>query len=124
MTAPTTTQSLESGFALKLHVLLCRPYVKGRDWYDFVWHVARKTEPDLNLLRHALQQLGPWVGQEIEVTLRWVQENMDAAIRRIPWTAARDDVQRLLPLREQEGLRAWSADFFLQQLARMNDSDI
>jgi len=123
VTVPVTTQSLESGFALKLHALLCRPYVKGRDWYDFVWYLARKTRPDLELLRHALQQQGPWAGQKIAVTLRWVRENMDAAIRRIRWTAARDDVQRFLPLREQEGLRAWSADFFLHQLARMSETE-
>lgn len=121
VTAPLTTQSLESGFALKLHALLCRSYVKGRDWHDFVWYVARKTRPDLDLLRQALHQQGPWAGQQITVTVRWVQQNMEAAIRRIDWTAARNDVQRFLPLREQEGLRAWSADFFLYQLAHMND---
>ena len=53
--------------------------------------------------------------------MRWVQESMQEAIRRIDWTAARADVQRFLPLREQEGLRAWSADFFLHHLARMNE---
>ena len=53
--------------------------------------------------------------------MRWVQKNMEAAIRRIDWTAARDDVQRFLPLREQEGLRAWSADFFFHHLERMNE---
>ena len=121
VTAPMTTQSLESGFALKLHALLCRSYVKGRDWYDFVWYVARKTGPDLYLLSQALRQQGPWAGRPIAVTGHWVRENMEATIRRIDWSAARDDVQRFLPLREQEGLRAWSADFFLHQLARMND---
>lgn len=123
VTASLTTQSLESGFALKLHALLCRSYVKGRDWYDFVWYVARKTRPDLDLLRHALHQQGPWAGQPVAVTMPWVQENMEAAIRRIDWTAARTDVQRFLPLREQEGLRAWSADFFLHHLARMHDRE-
>jgi hypothetical protein len=39
------------------------------------------------------------------------------------WTAVRADVQRFLPLREQEGLRTWSADFFLHFLARMNDRE-
>ncbi|MEK6697288.1 MAG: nucleotidyl transferase AbiEii/AbiGii toxin family protein [Candidatus Deferrimicrobiota bacterium] len=121
VTAPMTTQSLESGFALKLHALLCRSYVKGRDWYDFVWYVARKTAPDPDLLSQALRQQGPWAGQPIAVTGHWVRENMEATIRRIDWSAARDDVQRFLPLREQEGLRAWSADFFLHHLARMND---
>ena len=121
VTAPLTTQSLESGFALKLHALLCRPYIKGRDWYDFVWYVARGTRPDLDLLRNALRQQGPWAGQQIPMTTRWVRDNMEAAIRRIDWTAARDDVRRFLPLREQEGLRAWSADFFSYQLARLSD---
>lgn len=121
VTAALTTQSLESGFALKLHALLCRSYVKGRDWYDFVWYVARKIRPDLDLLGHALQQQGPWAGQQIAVTMRWVQENMEATIQRIDWAAARNDIQRFLPLREQEGLRAWNADFFLHHLARMKE---
>ena len=103
--------------------MLCRSYVKGRDWYDFVWYVARKTGPDPDLLRQALRQQGPWAGQTIAVTGHWVRENMEATIRRIDWPAARDDVQRFLPLREQEGLRAWSADFFLYHLARMNGED-
>jgi hypothetical protein len=53
----------------------------------------------------------------------WVQENMEAVIRRIDWHTVRADIQRFLPLREQEGLRTWSADFFLNQLARMNDRE-
>jgi predicted nucleotidyltransferase component of viral defense system len=121
VTAPLTTQSLESGFALKLHALLCRAYVKGRDWYDFVWYIARKIKPDLDLLGHALHQQGPWAGQTVTVTMPWVQESMEAVIRSIDWYTARTDIQRFLPLREQEGLRAWTSDFFLNQLARMND---
>lgn len=120
VTAALTTQTLESGFALKLHALLCRPYVKGRDWYDFVWYVARKTIPDLALLGHALYQQGPWAGQPLRVDPDWVMANMAATIRRIDWAGARNDVQRFLPLREQEGLRVWGADFFLHQLDRMN----
>lgn len=123
VTAALTTQSLESGFALKLHALLCRSYVKGRDWFDFVWYVTRKIRPDLELLRQALHQQGPWAGQAVSVTPRWLQQSMEATIRRIDWAAARADVQRFLPLREQEGIRAWSADFFLQQIARMIDQE-
>nr|WP_321349210.1 nucleotidyl transferase AbiEii/AbiGii toxin family protein [uncultured Methanoregula sp.] len=123
VTTSMTTQSLESGFALKLHALLCRSYVKGRDWYDFVWYVARKTRPDLSLLARALHQQGPWAGQPLTVTPPWVRENMESAIRRLDWAYVRADVQRFLPLREQEGLRAWSGDFFLNLLARMNDGE-
>lgn len=120
-TAPLTTQSLESGFALKMHALLCRDYVKGRDWYDFVWYIARKTKPDLDLLHRALFQQGPWAGRTLDVTAKWVAENMTAVIRSVNWRAARDDVQRFLPLREQAGLRSWGDDFFLFHLARMTD---
>ncbi len=62
-------------------------------------------------------------GQSLVVTMRWVRENMEAAIRRIDWTAARASVQRFLPLREQEGLQAWSADFFYHHLARLNETE-
>jgi predicted nucleotidyltransferase component of viral defense system len=119
VTVPLTTQSLESGFALKLAALLCRPYVKGRDWYDFVWYVARRTRPDLDLLRNAVRQHGPWAGQAVAVDGAWLREQMELAIRRIDWAAAADDVQRFLPLGEQAGLQSWSAEFFLYQLARM-----
>jgi hypothetical protein len=119
LTAPLTTQSLESGFALKLHALLCRSYVKGRDWYDFVWYVARGTRLDLELLGRAVHQQGRWAGQAVAVTGSWVRDRMEAAIRRIDWAAARDDVSRFVPLREHEGLRSWSADFFLYWLARL-----
>ena len=123
VTVPLTVQSLESGFALKLHALLCRPYVKGRDWYDLVWYAARKTRPDLVLLRNALQQQGPWAGRDVAVTLPWVQDTMQAVIRRVDWNAARDDVQRFLPLREQEGLRAWGAELFTQLLDRVGEAE-
>jgi len=119
VTRPLTTQTLESGFALKLHALLCRSYIKGRDWYDFIWYIVRKTRPDLDLLRNALQQQGPWAGQPVHVTAQWVQENLQNTIRRIDWAAARADVQRFLPLGEQEGLRAWGVDFFLYQLEQI-----
>lgn len=40
---------------------------------------------------------------------------MSAAIRDIDWDAARPDVQRFLPVREQESLGEWTTKFFLYQ---------
>jgi len=119
VTLPVTTQTLESGFALKLHALLSRPYVKGRDWYDFLWYSARGIQPDLALLQNALQQHGPWAGKALHVTLSWLQDEMTAVIAKIDWQAAQNDVQRFLPTTEQEGLRAWSTALFMQQLGRV-----
>ena len=43
ITSSVISQDLPSLFAGKLHALLCRAYVKGRDWYDFIWYVTRKN---------------------------------------------------------------------------------
>ena len=48
-------QDLASNFALKIHALLCREYLKGRDWYDFSWYVAQGTFPNLPHLEAALR---------------------------------------------------------------------
>ena len=47
----------------KLHALLQRAYVKGRDLYDLLWYVSDPTwpAPNLTLLNNALQQTG-WTG--------------------------------------------------------------
>ena len=118
-TAPITTQTLSSGFGTKTHALLCRRYVKGRDWYDFLWYVARRTVPDLPLLGNALFQQGPWQGERFEVSSEWLLRTMRERIESIDWKLARDDVRRFIPLNEQRGLDSWSADLFLHQVERM-----
>ncbi|MDD5707596.1 MAG: nucleotidyl transferase AbiEii/AbiGii toxin family protein [Kiritimatiellae bacterium] len=119
VTIPLTTQTLESSFALKMHALLCRSYVKGRDWYDFVWYVSHKVRPDLALLEHALDQQGPWASRRTSVTWPWMVETLQTVIGQVDWAVARQDVQRFLPLREQESLNLWNAPFFLHHAGVM-----
>jgi predicted nucleotidyltransferase component of viral defense system len=114
-----TTQTLECGFATKSHALLCRPYAKGRDWYDFVWYVGRRTRLSYRLLANALRQLGPWAGKPVKVTRQWYLDAMRKRIGQIDWRQARADVARFVPAREQEGLRAWSTAFFSQLLEQL-----
>lgn len=120
-TAPVTTQSLGSSFGTKAHALLCRDYIKGRDWYDLLWYVSRKVAPDFTLLGNALFQQGPWKGQRIPVTATWFLAAMKATIEAIDWPAAREDVRRFLPSGEQRGLDSWSTEFFLYQLKRLEE---
>jgi predicted nucleotidyltransferase component of viral defense system len=117
--AALTTQTLPSGFATKAHALLCRRYVKGRDWYDFTWYIARKITPDFKLLRNALRQQGPWAGKKLAMTPEWFLEHLAAVIGRIDWREARADVERFLPMSEQAGLQAWGSDFFAYQLEQL-----
>ena len=39
-------QDLNSNYSLKIHALLCRPYLKGRDWFDFSWYAKQHISPN------------------------------------------------------------------------------
>ncbi len=119
MTAAITTQTLESGFATKSHALLCRGYTKGRDWYDFLWYISKKIVPDLNLLGNALDQQGPWAGKKIRITKDWYIQSIRARIVQVDWEAARQDVTRFIPSKEQDSLALWNPDLFLYYLDRL-----
>ncbi len=47
---------LPSLFAGKLHAILCRTYVKGRDYYDFLWYLTKKIPVNKSLLENAYKQ--------------------------------------------------------------------
>lgn len=110
------TQDLPSLFAGKCHALLCREYVKGRDWYDFVWYVSRHVLINLDLLSHALNQAGPWEGKDPKVTMEWVKIELKRKINAINWDKAKEDVARFLQPRELISLDVWSKAFFLSRL--------
>lgn len=50
----------------KLHALLCRSWVKGRDLYDIIWYLTDRSwpEPNIPFLNASLAQMG-WSGPEI-----------------------------------------------------------
>jgi hypothetical protein len=109
-------QDLASNFALKIHALLCRPYLKGRDWFDFSWYAAQGTQPNLPLLGAALRQAGPWTGEAIDVDTAWVTDALKAKIGSVDWTAAASDVSRFLRQVEAKSLSLWSERFFFAKL--------
>ncbi len=112
-------QDLASNFALTIHALLCRPYLKGRDWLDFGWYVAQDIGPNIALLRSALMQHGPWRGQSLLVDMSWLQQSLQQKIAVINWSAAADDVRRFLDMAQQQSLRLWSAEFFVAKVEKM-----
>jgi predicted nucleotidyltransferase component of viral defense system len=116
VTTAITTQNLESGFAMKLGAMLSRTYTKGRDWYDFIWYINKKVVPGLELLSRSLNQTGPWAGRGVRIAPDWLEKRLRKRITEINWGVARQDVQRFLPLREQETLKLWGRDFFLHHL--------
>lgn len=115
-------QDLGSNFSLKIHALLCRGYLKGRDWYDFSWYIAQDAVPNLPLLRNALIQYGPWEGQSPSVDVLWLANALREKIGIIDWSAAADDVRRFLRPVERSGLALWSERFFLGKVGKLEKS--
>jgi len=106
---------------LKIHALLCRPYTKGRDWYDFNWYVRKKIKPNLPLLRAALIQDGPWKGQDLKINEDWVKQSLSQKISSIDWKGAATDIERFLSRIEKDGLKMWNEQFFTQKAEQLFD---
>ena len=109
-------QDLSSNFSLKIHALLCRPYLKGRDWYDFNWYVKQGIQPNLPHLQSALIQYGPWEGQDIEIDGDWLNCTLLEKVAAIDWNEATQDVERFLSTAERESLKLWSNRFFTRKV--------
>jgi len=79
----------------KLHAILQRPYVKGRDVYDLLWYLGDPNwpAPNLVLLNNALQQTGWEHGPLAEDTWR---EAVRARLLDVSWDTIRSDVQAFL----------------------------
>lgn len=113
-------QDLASNFALKIHALLCRGFLKGRDWFDFSWYVSRSVAPNLALLQNALVQTGPWARDpSLKVDMPWLKNSLSSAIQRIKWSEASADVQRFLRPADLKSVDLWSERFFLAKLNKL-----
>jgi predicted nucleotidyltransferase component of viral defense system len=83
----------------KLHALLCRSWVKGRDLYDIIWYLADRSwpEPNMPMLNAALAQTS-WSGPKI------TNDNWRGVLKErlvsVDLGKARSDV---LPFLEREG---------------------
>jgi predicted nucleotidyltransferase component of viral defense system len=110
-------QNLSSNFALKIHALLCRRFLKGRDWYDFNWYVKQGVSPNLPHLKNALYQYGPWQGNDyLSVNIEWLKDMLNTKIEVIDWKEAATDVERFMNVNEQKSLSLWSERFFKKRV--------
>lgn len=110
--ATVTNFDLSSSFAGKMHALLCREYVKGRDWYDLLWYLGARVRLNHDLLSAALDQQGKWAGTHLVTTDSWVRDELKRVIVALDWQKARADVEAFVHASDLKTLDAFSADFF------------
>lgn len=99
-------------FAGKLHAVLCRKWknrVKGRDWYDLVWYVSRKTPVRLHHLEARLRQSGDY-NKSMPLSRGLLIDQLREAVQSLDVPKAQSDVQRFI--RDPRTTEIWSNDFF------------
>lgn len=113
------TYKMADLFAGKLHAILHRQWrnrVKGRDYYDFVWYVARDIPVHLSHLEKRLRQSGGW-------TLERHMEQSDLVgllenkFEQLDVNAAKKEVAPFL--RDSAAVALWSNQFFASLLPRL-----
>ena len=111
-------QDKPSLFAGKMHALLCREYIKGRDWYDFIWYTSQGIGINETFLSAALNQIGLWQGQKINTNKKWITSQLEKKITAINWKQAAMDVENFVHPNERPSLELWSRELFLHQLEK------
>ena len=84
----------------KLHAILQREYVKGRDWYDLYWCLGQSqwASPNVAMLNQVLTQFGWEKGAITDNNWRgYVLERL----KPLDWAQVVVDVQRLLMTQEE-----------------------
>lgn len=93
-----THYDLPSLFASKLHACFYRPYVKGRDFYDLIWYLGKKIEPNFVLLNNAISQT-PGRGQTI--TPENFRAFLSSELSKVNFAPVAKDVERFLEDKEE-----------------------
>ncbi len=102
--------SLLSG---KLHAILARPYIKGRDLYDLFWYLSDPSwpEPNVGFLNNALIQTN-WKGPEI-ATSNWTVI-VAKRLKDIHWEKAVEDTRPFVE--NTSGLKLMTKENLLNML--------
>lgn len=99
---------LPSLFASKLHAILCRKYVKGRDFYDLLWYLGKKIHPNYKLLEQAFLQTEK---EKIVFNKEILTKVLKNKIEKIDFKLMKSDIEPFLV--NVSELRYFEKDFFL-----------
>lgn len=112
------TLTLPNLFAGKIHALLCRPWqlrVKGRDWYDFVWYIARNIPVNLKHLHTRLVQSQHF--NESNLTQNNLINLLSDKINQTDFENTKKDI---LPfIKDKDSLNLWNPHFFNNLLTKI-----
>ncbi len=116
------TMPLSDLFAGKIHAILARKWktrVKGRDYYDYIWYLGRKSALNLKHLEARLLQSGHLSGP---LTTDICQAMLTRKFQELDVENAKIDIAPFLNDREKATLDLWSNDYFMKTVERIQYS--
>ena len=108
------TMPLSDLFAGKIHAIIARNWqtrIKGRDYYDYLWYLGKKSALNLNHLEARLRQSGHLNG---ELTTDIFQEMLTRKFQELDIENAKRDIAPFLNDREKPTLDLWSNEYFMK----------
>lgn len=100
---------LPSLFAGKLHAVLYRQYVKGRDFYDLFWMLTKKVEPNFTLFKNAVYQT-----QKEEINPEHWRKMFLSKLEELEFKFIQNDVEKFL--RNKRDVEFMNMDYFQRAL--------
>ena len=110
-----TTLSEDSLFAGKLHALLARAYsnrVKGRDFYDFLFYMARGTQVNFPYLESKLRDSGHY-SETKPLDRDKLVDRLTAKFMDVDFDQAKQDVLPFIRVEKEADINEWSKDLFI-----------
>lgn len=90
--------SLASLYATKLHACFFRKYAKGRDFYDLIWYLGRKLQPNYILLNNAIKQTQ---GNDLNLSSKNIADFLIDRLSKVDFAVIKKDVERFLEDRNE-----------------------
>lgn len=84
---------IPSLYATKLHACFFRKFIKGRDFYDLVWYISRKTKPNFTLLNNCIRQTEGYNPKISDANFR---QFLKDKLSRVDFVKVKRDVERFL----------------------------
>lgn len=103
-------------FAGKIHAILCRDYkenIKGRDYYDYLFYLAKGAKFNLKYLENKLKNTGKMLETEsltLEKTKQLLREKFESA----NYELAKEDVSNFISNKDK--ISIWKKELFLSTI--------
>ena len=109
-------------FAGKIHAILCREYkyhVKGRDYYDYLFYIAKGSKINLQYLENKLKNTGGKIDDNEILTIEKVKELLKEKFESTDYESAKRDVSNFVS--DKTSLNLWKKELFLSTLDGLSD---